>query len=162
MKQDYEILKEYEVFSNYFQLLAGSVPKGPQRSWILRFLRGESFSVTAPPGLGKTTFGLAASIYSSVRGDRSILVFPTKSLVYQAKSKIEGIIDRLNVQLKYFSTVDGPQEEEYQILLTTSRYAMMHNELWSKGFRLIFVDDVDSVTKSRKSLDMLLAIITIT
>jgi len=158
MKQDYEILKEYEVFSNYFQLLAGSVPKGPQRSWILRFLRGESFSVTAPPGLGKTTFGLAASIYSSVRGDRSILVFPTKSLVYQAKSKIEGIIDRLNVQLKYFSTVDGPQEEEYQILLTTSRYAMMHNELWSKGFRLIFVDDVDSVTKSRKSLDMLLGL----
>ncbi|BBD71955.1 reverse gyrase [Sulfodiicoccus acidiphilus] len=157
LREEEMVLRELDSLSTYFRAMTGSTLTGPQRSWALRFLRGESFSITAPPGMGKTTFGLSASIFNAVRGAKSVLVFPTKSLVSQAEVKLRDVTSKLGLSVKFVSTVKKePEGEDFHILLTTSKYAMLHRELANHDFRMIFVDDVDAVTKSRKSTYMLL------
>lgn len=63
-----------------------------QRAWARRLIRGESFSIIAPTGMGKTVFSLIASLYrvqEARKSSRKIyLAFPTTPLLIQSWNKL--------------------------------------------------------------------------
>ncbi len=147
-----------------FQRIVGSNPLGPQRSWIIRALRGESFAIVAPPGLGKTTFGIIMSLYYASMQEKSLLIFPTKTLVSQVVQKIQEMGKVLNPppRLMYYMSgmsqskkdelVKSLKEGDFDILVSTSRYVIDHlDEINRINYKYLFVDDVDAVLKSGRS-----------
>jgi len=67
LKEGYERLyrleKKFSEFVSFFEKAVGSKPWGAQRAWMKRLVRGDSFSIIAPTGVGKTTFGLVAALF---------------------------------------------------------------------------------------------------
>jgi len=53
-----------EEFSRFFEKVVGSKPWSAQRTWALRALKGTSFAILAPTGVGKTLFGPCAGALS--------------------------------------------------------------------------------------------------
>ncbi|AOL15976.1 reverse gyrase [Sulfolobus sp. A20] len=165
------IFNEYNNIEKIFQIALNSKPLGPQRSWVIRFLRGESFAIVAPPGLGKTTFGLLMSIYNAMNGKKSIMIFPTRTLVLQAKDKLSKFSDAVSqpLQILYNKQSSDNKNENilkelvkgnFDIFLTTSRYLIKNLEdLLNVDFNFIFVDDVDAALKSSKSANSILRLI---
>ncbi|MEM4138871.1 MAG: reverse gyrase, partial [Sulfolobaceae archaeon] len=124
------------------------------------------------PGTGKTTFGLVMSLYLSKYSEKSILIFPTKSLVEQAVDKLNQMTKKINYSPKiiyYFSGISESIKEEvnkaienkdFDILLISSKFAINNKEkLKEINYSFLFVDDVDSVLKSSKSAYSILEII---
>lgn len=165
MKEILSIYKETQFMSEFFKLAMRAGPVGPQRSWIVRLAKGESFSIIAPPGLGKTTFGIISSVYFATKKQkRSLLMFPTKTLVNQVKQKIQEVAVNTSSNIKllvYDSSMKQSQRsefmkslqaEDFDIALLSSRFAMMNlHTLTTLDFGFLFVDDVDSALKSNKS-----------
>ena len=92
-----EELKEFEEF---FKRATGFSMWSAQKSWARRLLRGESFSIIAPTGMGKTVFSLVAALYMVTRssgstrseekssGVKVCLAFPTTPLLLQSWRKL--------------------------------------------------------------------------
>lgn len=169
LKSYYNELIEAKRVEDLFIKILGSPPIGPQKSWILRAVRGESFVIIAPPGLGKTTFGIIMSLYFTQQNKKTLMLFPTKTLVTQAVGKIQEMSKNLDFMPKlayYYSglTTSEKQElnkilstEDFDIFLTTSRYLIENfEEVSSHNYRYVFVDDIDSVLKSGKSSSTIL------
>lgn len=164
LKGTLQIYREAQQISDFFKLALKTGPIGPQRSWIMRLAKGESFSIIAPPGLGKTTFGVISSIYlSSRRKKKSMLMLPTKTLVDQVKKRIQEITVNTssNVRLLvYESSFSQSQRDEFMkslrgedfdILVASSRFTMMNLDiLTTLDLGFLFIDDVDSALKSNK------------
>ncbi|AHC51187.1 reverse gyrase [Sulfolobus acidocaldarius SUSAZ] len=176
LKDIQRVLDDYESFVSIFKRLLGFPPFGPQKSWIYRLLSGESFAIIAPPGLGKTTFGLISSIYLYLRGKKSILVFPTKSLVRQAIDKLSSYIQNL-AEIKenppkviyYYSGMsaserkeadEGLQSKIFDIFISTNRFLIDNiDQISSTSYQFLFVDDVDTALKSSKSAQAILKLL---
>jgi len=169
LKDIMDILKEYESFRSLFSNIIGFPPFGPQKSWIIRVLRKESFAIIAPPGLGKTTFGIISSIYFSRKNGKSILIFPTRSLVKQAVDRISEFTKKVEIETKllyYHSGLNESQREElykslidgdFNIFISTNRFIIDRiNEIKGVKYDFLFVDDVDTALKSSKSADSIL------
>ncbi|MEM3350104.1 MAG: reverse gyrase [Saccharolobus sp.] len=163
----YNILEKYRYIENIFERVLNSKPIGPQRSWLLRFLNGESFAIIAPPGLGKTTFGLIMSLYNSQENKKSLVVFPTRTLVSQAVDKLSNFSNVISRPLRILYTkpresqgeniLEQLKNYEFDIFITTSRYVVKNVDALSEiKFDFIFVDDVDSALKSSKSANSIL------
>ncbi|MBB5253055.1 reverse gyrase [Sulfurisphaera ohwakuensis] len=164
-----EVLREYDIFVELFKRIIGFPPFGPQKSWIIRVLRKESFAIIAPPGLGKTTFGIITSLYFSSKNFRSILIFPTRSLVKQAVDRISMYSNKTNIETKllyYHSGINESQKQElykalnagdFNIFIATNRFFIDKiNELKNIKYDFMFVDDVDTALKSSKSAETIL------
>lgn len=54
---------EYKEFEKFFVSKVGKPMTGYQRLWARRLLLSKSFTLIAPTGLGKTTFGLVATLW---------------------------------------------------------------------------------------------------
>jgi reverse gyrase len=67
--------------------------------WAKRVLRGESFAATAPTGVGKTSFGIAISLFLALKGKRCYIIFPTSLLVSQAAQILEEYGRRAGVEV---------------------------------------------------------------
>ncbi|MEM2663256.1 MAG: DEAD/DEAH box helicase, partial [Metallosphaera sp.] len=158
------ILEEERKVIDLFKRVIGSEPLGPQRSWIIRALRGESFPIIAPPGLGKTTFGIVMSLYYASRSEKSLMIFPTRTLVSQVVQKIQEMGKSLDFTPRLVYYVSGLTqskkdelskslaEEDFDIFISTSRYVIQHlDEINKINYKYLFVDDVDAVLKSGKS-----------
>ena len=169
LKDVMEILREYESFKSLFNNIIGFPPFGPQKSWIIRVLRRESFAIIAPPGLGKTTFGMISSIYFSQKNGKSILIFPTRSLVKQAVDRISEFAKKVEIEPKllyYHSGLNESQKEElyksliegdFNIFISTNRFIIDRiNEIKNTKYDFLFVDDVDTALKSSKSAESIL------
>ncbi|WP_369611630.1 reverse gyrase [Sulfurisphaera javensis] len=163
------IIEEYDKFVELFKNIIGFPPFGPQKSWIIRVLRKESFAIIAPPGLGKTTFGMITSLYYSTKNGRSILIFPTRSLVKQAVDRISTFARKANLETKllyYHSGLNESQKQElykslnegeFNIFVSTNRFFIDKiNELRNIRYDFMFVDDVDTALKSSKSSETIL------
>lgn len=158
LELSYRILSEYESIRQMFRTSMGVDPSGSQRAWFLRLLRGESFALTSPPGLGKTTFGIFSSVYLTTKGKKSVLIFPSRALVNQVVNRVTeiGKILHLNPHLIYKLERRDPLKElsegKYDIAVITSRYLMDHlEEIDGSNPDFFFVDDVDSAMKSGRS-----------
>jgi len=153
---------EVEAFQNFFEKRLGFPPRRLQMMWGRRVLQGLSFTLLAPTGIGKTTFGLALAAFLSPR--KSYLLFPTQLLVHQATEKLQ----LLGVSpLSYHSALSRKRREEvkekiasgeFQILVTTTNFLYRNFSLIPPTFHFIFVDDVDSVVKRGRNVERLLGV----
>ena len=86
--------KRLNNFEEFFKRATGFSMWSAQRTWARRLLRGESFSIIAPTGMGKTVFSLIAALYMVTRGIKGkesrkvYLAFPTTPLLIQSWRKL--------------------------------------------------------------------------
>lgn len=157
-----ELLEE---INTLFKKLTNNDMWSIQKSWALRALKGYSFAITAPTGVGKTVFGVVFSYYLAKKyGKKCYLIMPTSVLVKQTYDRILKLkeIDGGNVEIAAFwSRMKNSKEMkekilrgEYHILITTSQFLAQNFEsIKDSRFDFIFVDDVDSFLKTYKNVE---------
>ncbi|MEB2836225.1 MAG: reverse gyrase [Desulfurococcales archaeon] len=169
----YRLERESKELMDFFEKAVGSQPWGAQRTWARRLVRGDSFSIIAPTGVGKTTFGLAAALfYACKHRAKSYIVVPTTTLVAQAKEKLDSMTAKVSCQPNIAAIhAKMPRrlrrEAEYlvetgdfDILITTAAYMRKNLDIVSRyRYRLVFVDDVDAVLRSARSVDAVLKVV---
>ncbi|HDI32146.1 MAG TPA: DEAD/DEAH box helicase, partial [Thermofilum sp.] len=85
--------------NNYFTKLLGAEMWSAQRMWAKRILRGQSFSMIAPTGSGKTVFGIIMSIYMAhTRKWKTLFILPTSILVEQVYDKTVSFISKFSLK----------------------------------------------------------------
>ncbi len=167
----YNLYKWKNEFIHLFTKAVGNRPWKAQETWARRVLKGESFSIIAPTGVGKTVFGILMSIYlTKVRngGDKkkAYLILPTTPLVKQVYEKTISYLKALRYKsddvICYHSDLTRKEREEvkrriaeddFTILITTNQFLSTRYELLKgKKFKFVFVDDVDAVLRSSKNV----------
>jgi len=169
LKGHLEVERELEEFERLFEKAVGSPPWGAQKTWARRVLSRKSFSIIAPTGVGKTVFGLVLSLFLAAKGEKSYVVLPTTPLVLQAADKLYDMKVRVGSSARVLAiharmkkgergdALERIAKGEFDILITTSRFMIKNwKTLASIGFRFVFVDDVDAVLKSGRSILALL------
>ncbi len=167
-----ELEKKYKEVESLFHRATGSRLWSAQRTWVKRALMGKSFSIIAPTGVGKTTFGILMALHFSKQGKKSYIVVPTTPLVLQTESKAKSMAENTGLKpsvLAIHSRLSRKQREEalerlvkgdFDILISTSRFLQARFEDVSRhSYSFIFVDDVDAVLKSSRSVDLLLKLL---
>lgn len=146
-----------------------------QRMWAKRILRGESFSLIAPTGIGKTSFGLSMSLFLAKKKKKSYVIFPTSLLVKQAVETLKDYARKVGIELGlneigeisigfYHSEVERSgffeKLRNFDILITTSQFlAKNFEKLEGLKFDFIFVDDVDAVLKASRNVERILKLL---
>ncbi|WP_297070188.1 reverse gyrase [Thermococcus sp.] len=138
-----------------------------QRTWVKRLLRGMSFSIIAPTGMGKSTFGAFMAVWHARNGKKSYIVVPTTPLVVQTVKTVRAIAERAGVELRltYYhgnlrkkekeEMLERIQREDYDVLITSAQWMArkFDDELKGRHFNFIFVDDVDAFLKASRNID---------
>lgn len=172
------IEKELAEVENLFEKATGSRLWSAQRTWVKRVLKGRSFALIAPTGLGKTTFGVLMALYFALRGEKSYIVVPTTPLVKMVYSKLEELALKTGREVRviaFYSGMKFKEKEdfksrlesgEFDVLITTSKFMLSRykdmirqGRKWRRWFKFIFVDDVDAVLKSSKSVTAVLNLV---
>ncbi len=137
----------------------GFSPSSLQRSWLKRLFFGESFAIVAPTGTGKTTFGLLATLLTP---PRTLVLVPTKLLVQQVAERLSELFCKAGINRSLLAYQGRKKERErmqqgdFDVLVATTAFFYRHTEeLTSLGFKLIFIDDVDSFLKRSTQIDRL-------
>ncbi len=169
-KELYELYEKLKDLEELFRKAVGSRMWGAQRTWAKRVLRNKSFAIVAPTGVGKTLFGLFMAIYIALReGNKSYIIVPTTPLVLQAEKRLNELKEKLGINVRILTIHSRISRKErgerlaklqagdFDILVTTSRF-LQKNFTYIKNnrFKFIFVDDVDAILKSSKSIDLVL------
>ncbi|MDI9610522.1 MAG: reverse gyrase [Archaeoglobales archaeon] len=169
------LTEEIEPFLDFFTKCVGE-PREIQKMWAKRVLRGESFALTAPTGIGKTSFGLAISLFLAMNGKRCYIIFPTSVLVNQAVKNLRSYAEKAGFELilndrgKFpigFYYADLKDKEaffekinEFRILITTAQFlAKNFEKIRDLTFDFIFVDDVDAILKTSKNVERILSLL---
>ncbi|MDM7275062.1 MAG: reverse gyrase [Thermoprotei archaeon] len=172
-KEIYELDSKARKLIGFFEEALGSQPWGAQRTWIRRLVRGDSFSITAPTGVGKTTFGIIASLYyACTEGSKSFIIVPTTTLVAQAVEKASAMASKTGCNTRIVGVhakmpaksrakaLEAVASGDFDVLISTMAFARKHvDKLSGYRFKLVFVDDVDAVLKSGRSVDVVLKIV---
>ncbi len=162
-----ENLKEFEKlcsldsfvkdYTRFFKEKTGFTPWSLQVMWAKRVALKKSFTMIAPTGVGKTTWGLVTSAY--LKGKVYILV-PTKLLVLQTLERLSKLTDK-----KIVAYTGKKREKEeikegnFDVLITTTNFLYRNFEIIPKPFNFVFVDDVDSLLKSAKNVDKVIQLL---
>ncbi|WP_296905685.1 reverse gyrase, partial [Thermotoga sp.] len=159
---------EYEDFRNFFKEVFGKDLTGYQRLWAKRMVLGKSFTMVAPTGVGKTTFGMIASLWLAKKGKKSALVFPTVTLVKQTLERLREMAEGVRI-LGFYSSMKKEERKnfeesfkkgDYHVLVVSTQFVSKHREeLSKKKFDFVFVDDVDAVLKASRNIDTLLTMV---
>ncbi|PUA33833.1 MAG: reverse gyrase [Candidatus Terraquivivens tikiterensis] len=152
-------------------------PREIQRFWIKRFVRGESFTVVAPTGIGKTAFGLITSLFLASKGKKSYIIVPTTILVEQCVNELRsfcskigrnaGINEEGEVTIAFYhERIDKKEKEKFEgilkngnfdVLVTTAAFlSKRFDRIKDMHFDFIFVDDVDAILKASKNVERVL------
>lgn len=167
----YNLYKWRNEFTKLFTKAIGNRPWKAQETWARRVLKGESFSIIAPTGVGKTVFGILMSIYlTKMRNNKgknkAYLILPTTPLVKQVFDKTISFLKTLRYDsddvICYHSDLSRKEQveirrrianDDFAILITTNQFLSTRYELLKgKKFKFIFVDDVDAVLRSSKNI----------
>jgi reverse gyrase len=165
-------LKAKEV-EELFKKANGSRFWSAQRTWCKRALRGKSFAIIAPTGMGKTSFGIIYSIYLAKNGKKSYIILPTSLLAQQVHQIMEQYRRKLeldNIKIAaYYALLTEKEKREmmesiskgnYDILITTSYFlSRNYDAIANMKFNMIFVDDVDSFVRRSKNVDLVLKLL---
>ncbi len=157
-------LKEIE---SLFEKATGFTFWSAQKTWVKRLVKGKSFSIIAPTGMGKSTFGAFMAIYYAIQGKKSYMIVPTTPLVIQTIKKVTQLAEKAGIQVNlayYHGNLRKKEKGEmlekiksgnYDILITSAQYlARKFDEVFmDKHFDFIFVDDVDAFLKASKNID---------
>jgi len=143
-------------WEKHFKNLLGTKPWSLQRMWARRVFLNRSFTIIAPTGIGKTTFGLSIATFIN---EKSYLIFPTQLLVLQAAKKLKdwGYEDNVLVALGTSKKIkEKIANGDFKILITTSMFLYKNYHIIPRDIKFFFVDDVDSFLKTAKNIDKLL------
>lgn len=147
--------EKLNLFNEYFKEKTGSELSPIQKMWAKRYFMDNSFALLAPTGIGKTTFGLLLAGFEK----SAYIIFPTRLLVLQAVERMKNYgIEALAYTGKK-SEKDKIKNGEYDILITTTQFLYKNREIINKDFKLVFVDDVDSILKSAKRIEDVLSLL---
>ena len=163
----YSLEKNLREVEGFFERATGFTFWSAQRTWVKRLLKGRSFSIIAPTGMGKSTFGAFMAVWHATRGKKSYIVVPTTPLVIQTVRKIQSIAERSGVEIDlayYHGNLRKKEKEEmltkitggdYEVLVTSAQWMARKFDEVLKGrhFDFIFVDDVDAFLKASKNID---------
>ncbi len=183
----YKLLRNVKEFEELFSKATGGYKLwSSQRTWATRLLKGKSFSIVAPTGMGKTMFALISSIYFIIKNPRAkiYLVFPTTPLLLQAYKKLVNLAVKAGVKVCSEEENGNPncttiiaihgklgktKREEYMKLISEGRFNILlstnmfmhrhHDILLGKEFKLIVMDDVDAILRSGRAIRVLFRIL---
>ncbi len=166
----YKLHKSLEEINNIFSKALESRPWSAQRTWAIRVLKGESFSIVAPTGVGKTLFGMVMSLYLSSKKKKCYIIVPTTPLVNQIYNRLGEFIEKTGLDIRVIAyhsqvrkrktTLSKIREGDFDILVTTSQFiARRFDVLEGKKFHFIFVDDVDAILRSSRNIDRVLKLL---
>jgi len=176
--------KEVKEFEEFFENCFGYKLKSIQRTYVKRVFLGMSFSFQAPTGTGKTVLGIFLTLYFSIVKDKKcLLIFPTQLLVKQAFNIFQNYLHKIKDYIKnkynkelvedkflFFLSdqkksikddiISKISEGDYLFLVITNNFLARNFELLKKNvFNIIFVDDLDSISKSSKNTDRILMLL---
>ncbi len=171
-KELMELDEKYRSVERLFHKATGSRLWSAQRTWVKRVLMGKSFSVIAPTGVGKTTFGILMALYFAAKKSKSYIVLPTTPLILQVERKAREMAEKAGVDASILAihsrlskksraeAMEKLGKGDFNILITTSKFLQARfNDIAQHHYRFIFVDDVDAVLKSSKSVDLVLKLL---
>jgi len=158
--------RKIEEISEIFRKGVGSAPWNVQASWIKRVILGRSFSLVAPTGVGKTTFGLIMSLALAKEGKKSVIILPTTNLVDQAYEKLKLFSRKTkikaNIQM-YSSKIKEKEKKQFKesikngnydiVIITSNMVKNLVSISENIRFDFIFADDVDSLLKQSKNIE---------
>ncbi len=172
---DVRFLKRLHYFCEFFRKATNFEPRSLQRLWAKRILKYESFAAIAPTGVGKTVFGIVASLYFARKKKKSYLILPTVVLLEQVRARTEEFLENLrkngydmDIRVLYYhgrlknkeEFFEALEKDDFEILITTTQFlAKNFEKLKGKLFDFIFVDDVDAILKASKNVDKILMLL---
>ena len=165
-KKIVELQEELYEFERFFKKISNKPPWSAQKTWAKRLLKGESFAIIAPTGVGKTTFSIIYSLYHIIKGKgRAYIIVPTKNLQEQITSRVLEYVSKLkNYSVKVCSP--GVINDEclelgnFNLLITTSAYLSRNfNKISAYKFSLVIVDDVDALLRNSRNIERILMLI---
>lgn len=160
LKEDYLVLEKLKNFKDFFKKTTHHEPLKLQLYWAKRALGKESFSIIAPTGIGKTTFGNIISHF--IEGKVYYLV-PSKILLRETEKKLKSINSKKRILvIKKKEDKELLKNEDFDILLTTANFLHKNIDLIPKIFDLVFIDDADSLIRQPKNIDKILKLIKFT
>ncbi|MCS7183957.1 MAG: reverse gyrase [Patescibacteria group bacterium] len=158
-----EIERKITLFKNYFKKTLNYYPFNLQLYWAKRLLKNESFSIIAPTGFGKSTFGIIFCLFSAqiLKEKKIYYLVPTKILVNEIERKFNFYNKDKKVKILTIKKTKDKNllNEDYDILITTSQFLHKNFDLLSKNFNLIYIDDADSMIRQPKNIDKILKLI---
>ncbi|BBD72651.1 reverse gyrase [Sulfodiicoccus acidiphilus] len=146
----YDRLQRFEEARRFFEEKVGYSPWNLQLFWLRRLVAGDSFSMSAPTGLGKTTTLITYASLLSQRGKRTVYIVPTKSLMQQVCDKIKEMSVRLGCGVPRFEGIDVIT---YQYLNRRAEGGM------GVVYDFVAVDDADAIIKSGKTVDKIVPLL---
>lgn len=177
------LVPEEGEFLALFERTVGK-PRGLQRVWVRRIMRGESFTAVAATGIGKTTLGAFAALYLAQRHrKRCYILVPGGLLVRQVAKRLLEWSQSLGwrVGLNPRPRSKGVRIAAYHAWLTSAEKRAFAELLASKAWHVLvttpqlltrrfdelsaatvdfcFADDVDALLKSSRNTDRLLALL---
>ncbi len=162
LKEYCDIDKELNRWEEYFYKHTNLKPWALQKTWAKRVFLKESFSLIAPTGIGKSSFGISLAGFLSKENKKSYILVPTKLLLKQTFDRLIsfGVKEEEILVFGLDAKKDKNllKEKNYKILLTTNMFLYKNEELIPKDFDFIFVDDIDSFLKTAKNIDKLLSV----
>ncbi|WP_148683607.1 reverse gyrase [Fervidicoccus fontis] len=167
-----DTFEELESFEKLFRESTGKNIWSLQKTWAHRLLLGESFAITAPTGVGKTTLLLHYAAYQLKKGEKVYILVPTESLLNQTEEKLKEICYKMGIDAEivvYQSRASKKKREEvlkkieegkFGVLITTTSFLSRRYDILKKlKFDLIVVDDADSLLKNSVNIEKVLVLI---
>ncbi|GBD34450.1 Reverse gyrase [bacterium HR35] len=158
--QNYEVYKKLKEYKDFFEKNLGFPPFKLNLYWAQRVFKHESFTIIAPTGIGKTTFGIAISHFYP---GKVYYLVPSKILLAEIERKLNLIKSN-----KKILVIKKPEDKEkllsgdFDILVTTSHFLHKNFDNLPKNFELVFIDDSDSLIRQPKNIDKVLKLIGVT
>ncbi len=158
-KDTYLLYQDLKNFINFFQKNIGHYPLKLQLYWAKRALKKESFSIIAPTGIGKTTFGIILSHFLS---GKVYYLVPSKILLQEIEQKIKQIESNKKILVIKETEDKKFLEDDFDILITTANFLHRNFDSLPKNFDLVFIDDADALVRQPKNIDKILKLIKFT
>ncbi|BCU68351.1 reverse gyrase [Sulfolobales archaeon HS-7] len=139
-----DIEESVDTINKFFVQITGHKPWGLQTYWLKRYIQEESFSMSAPTGLGKSTTIMVITAHLALQGKSVYYITPTKSLAEQTCDKLKSM------KLDYAcNAIDNSS-------VIVSTYQMLNrnfDKLENRKFDLVAVDDADAIIRSGKTAE---------
>ena len=164
-----ELDSQTQEFISIFQKLTGSKPWSAQITWARRSMRGESFAIIAPTGVGKTTFLSVLATYFAMKNKRVLMIAPTALLARQIARWVKNNCEKMNVTLNV-AEIHGEETESSKkaslkmveegsaniVVLTSMGLSRIFAKISKLEFDVALVDDVDSLLRRSVNIERVL------